>query len=72
MTKNRWIVSGCFALALALPVRAFDTLDEIKADQGFSLGSRLLILWPNQGLGMERRLSLLICRSLSSNPSLAR
>jgi hypothetical protein len=31
MTKNRWIVSGCFALALALPVRAFDTLDEIKA-----------------------------------------
>ncbi len=32
MTRNRWIVSGCFALALALPVRAFDTLDEIKAD----------------------------------------
>ena len=31
MTKNRWIVSGCFALALVLPVRAFDTLDEIKA-----------------------------------------
>jgi hypothetical protein len=32
MTRNRWIVSGCFALALALPVRAFDALDEIKAD----------------------------------------
>src|SRR5258706_11846854 len=32
ITRNRWIVSGCFALALALPVRAFDTLDEIKAD----------------------------------------
>lgn len=32
MTKNRWIVGGCFALALALPARAFDTLEEIKAD----------------------------------------
>ena len=32
MTKNRWIVSGCFAMTLALPVRAFDSLDEIKAD----------------------------------------
>lgn len=32
MPKNCWIVSGCFALALALPVRAFDTLDDIKAD----------------------------------------
>ena len=32
MTKNRWIVSGCFALALALPMRAFDSLDGIKAD----------------------------------------
>jgi hypothetical protein len=31
MTKNRWIVSGCFALALALPIRAFDSLNEIKA-----------------------------------------
>ncbi len=33
MTKNQWIVSGCFALALALasPMRA-DTRDEIKAD----------------------------------------
>jgi hypothetical protein len=30
MTKNQWIVSGCFALALASPMRA-DTLDEIKA-----------------------------------------
>jgi hypothetical protein len=32
MTKNQWIVSGCFALALALPLRALDALDEIKAD----------------------------------------
>ena len=32
MTTNRWIASGCFALALALPARAFDALDEIKAD----------------------------------------
>ena len=31
MTKNRWMVSGCFVLAFASPVRAFDTLDEIKA-----------------------------------------
>jgi len=32
MSKNRWIVSGCFALALASPMRAFDTLEGIKAD----------------------------------------
>jgi hypothetical protein len=32
MTKNRWMASGCFVLALAWPVRAFDALDEIKAD----------------------------------------
>jgi len=32
MTKNRCVVSGCFALALASPMRALDTLDEIKAD----------------------------------------
>ena len=32
MTRKQWIVSGCFVLALALPVRAFDTLNEIKAD----------------------------------------
>jgi hypothetical protein len=31
MTKNRWMISGCFVLALASPVRAFDSLDEIKA-----------------------------------------
>ena len=30
MTKNQWIVSGCFALALASPMRA-DTLDELRA-----------------------------------------
>jgi hypothetical protein len=30
MTKKQWIVSGCFALALASPMRA-DTLDELKA-----------------------------------------
>ena len=30
MTKNRWIVSGCFWLALALPMRAFDSLDGIN------------------------------------------
>jgi len=28
MTKNRWMISGCFVLALASPVRAFDSLDE--------------------------------------------
>ena len=32
MTKNRWMLSGCFALALALPMRAFDSLNGIKAD----------------------------------------
>src|SRR5437879_2788283 len=33
MTKNRWIVNGCFfVLALVSPMRAFDALDEIKAD----------------------------------------
>jgi hypothetical protein len=32
MNKNRWIVSGCFAIALALPVQAFDNLDQIKAE----------------------------------------
>ncbi len=31
MTKHQWMVSGCFALALALPARAFDSLAEIKA-----------------------------------------
>lgn len=29
---NKWIGSGLLTLALASPVRAFDTLDEIKAD----------------------------------------
>jgi hypothetical protein len=32
MTRNQWIVGGWLALALALPVRAFDNLDQIKAD----------------------------------------
>ena len=32
MCRNRWMISGCFALVLALPVRAFDALGEIKAD----------------------------------------
>lgn len=31
MTKNQWMASGCFALAVALPARAFDSLDEVKA-----------------------------------------
>jgi hypothetical protein len=32
MTAARWMVAGCFALALASPVRAVDSLDDIKAD----------------------------------------
>ena len=32
MTMARWIVAGCFTWALASPVRAFDSLDDIKAD----------------------------------------
>lgn len=29
---NKWIVSGFVGVTLALPVRAFDALDEIKSD----------------------------------------
>jgi hypothetical protein len=32
MCMNRWMIGGCFVLALTLPVRAFDALGEIKAD----------------------------------------
>ncbi len=32
MTMARWIVAVCFTWVLASPVRAFDSLDDIKAD----------------------------------------
>jgi hypothetical protein len=32
MTAARWMVAGCFAWALTSPVRAVDSLDDIKAD----------------------------------------